>query len=58
MYVHNFLSESGIFKRYYWRKEKSQEEIQDFAVYYETDFQKWPVSDNDDHFIGLGNDNY
>lgn len=35
-------------------KGEKSEEIQDFfAIYYEIDFQKWPVSDNDDHFIGF-----
>ena len=52
MSVHSFLSETLIFKEILLEKGEK------LRICYEIDFQKWPVSDNDDHFIGLGNDNY
>lgn len=56
IYVHSFLSESLIFKEILL--EKGEKLRRDSRFCYEIDFQKWPVSDNDNHFIGLGNDNY
>ena len=50
MYVHSFLSESLIFKEILL--EKGEKLRRDSRFCYEID------SDNDDHFIGLGNDNY